>query len=149
MDKINEQLKRLHRLYKESDGIYHSLAASFGLTDTVFWILYAVTHSGGECTQNDLCSQWNFPPQTVNSAVSKLKEQKLVTLEVIPNTKNRKNIVLTPQGSEFAGLLAKKVDSIEKNALLCFNEEERELYLSLFTRHLEYLRAEENREINE
>ena len=41
---LQQQLSVISRLYKESDEIYSGIANRFGLTDTSFWILYAITH---------------------------------------------------------------------------------------------------------
>ena len=91
-------------------------------------------------TQNDLCEEWFFPAQTINSAVSGLVKKELVRLEPIPGTRNRKSIVLTEAGRELCGRTISIVDEIERAAMLGFTEEERELYLSLFRRHLENLK---------
>ena len=107
-DQLQQQLQVLNRLYKESDHIYSRLASKLGITDTTFWVLYAIAHSEEPMTQNDVCSDFFFPVQTIHSAIN-------------------------------------KADEIEKNAFLRFGEEERELYLSLFRRHIDYLKGEEKR----
>lgn len=101
-DKFEGQLGLLNRLYKESYGIYRGIAARMGLTDTAFWILYAVSHADVDCTQNDLCNDWSYPVQTVNSAIKSLKGSDLVYLETIPGTRNKKRILLTKRGKIFA-----------------------------------------------
>lgn len=144
-DQLGQQLQVLNHLYKESDHIYSKLASKLGMTDTTFWVLYAIAHSEEELTQNDLCSDFFFPVQTIHSAINNLRKDGLVELQVIPGTKNRKAILLTEKGEAFVANTIHKADEIEKNAFLCFKEEERELYLSLFKRHIEYLKAEEKR----
>ena len=143
--KLEQQLQVLNRLYKESDHIYSRLAAKLGMTDTTFWVLYAVSHSEEPMTQNDLCNDFFFPVQTINSAINNLKKNGLLELQVIPGTRNRKAIILTEKGKIFVTNTINKADEIEKNAFLLFNEEERELYLSLFRRHIDYLNSEEKR----
>ena len=144
-DRLQQQLQVLNRLYKESDHIYSRLASKLGMTDTAFWVLYAIVHSEEPLTQNDLCSDFFFPVQTIHSAINNLRKEGLVELQVIPGTRNRKAILLTEKGKIFVANTIDKADEIEKNAFLCFNEEERELYLSLFKRHIEYLKSEEKR----
>lgn len=144
-DRLQQQLQVLNRLYKESDHIYSSLASKLGMTDTTFWVLYAIVHSEQTLTQNDLCSDFFFPVQTIHSAINNLRGDGLVELQVIPGTRNRKAILLTEKGKDFVADTINKADEIEKNAFLCFNEEEREQYLSLFKRHIEYLKSEEKR----
>ena len=144
-NQLKQQLQVLNRLYKESEHIYSRLASKLGMTDTAFWVLYAIAHSEEPRTQNDLCSDFFFPVQTIHSAINNLRKDGLVELQVIPGTRNRKAILLTEKGNGFVANTINKADEIEKNAVLCFNEEERELYLSLFKRHIEYLKSEEKR----
>ena len=144
-DRLQQQLQVLNRLYKESENIYSGLASKLGLTETAFWVLYAIAHSTEPRTQNDLCNDFFFPVQTINSAINNLRKDGLLELQVIPGTRNRKAILLTEKGKTIVANTINKADEIEKNAFLCFNEEERELYLSLFKRHIEYLKAEEKR----
>lgn len=115
------------------------------MTDTAFWVLYAIAHSEEQMTQNNLCSDFFFPVQTIHSAINNLRKDGLVELQVIPGTRNRKAILLTEKGKAFVANTINKADEIEKNAFMRFNEEERELYLSLFKRHIEYLKSEEKR----
>lgn len=147
-DQLQQQLQVLNRLYKESDHIYNSLAAKLGITYTTFWVLYAIAHADEPMTQNDLCGDFFFPVQTIHSAINNLRKDGLVELQVIPGTRNRKAILLTEKGKNFVANTINKADEIEKNAFLCFDEEERELYLSLFRRHIDYLKNEEKRVLN-
>ncbi len=142
---LQQQLQILNRLYKESDHIYNGLAAKLGMTDTTFWVLYAIAHCAEPMTQNDLCNDFFFPVQTIHSAINNLRKDGILELQVIPGTRNRKAILLTEKGKSFVENTINKADEIEKNAFLCFNEEEREVYLSLFRRHIEYLKNEEKR----
>lgn len=142
---IQQQLNTLNRLYKETDEIYRGIAGRFGLTDTAFWILYAITHADGDCTQNDLCNDWFYPVQTINSAVSKLQQRDLVYLETIPGTRNRKKILLTETGRQFAEHSISMIDEMEKEAFLMFTDEERETYISIYQRYNENIRRERDR----
>lgn len=146
---MNEQLRRqlqaLNRLYKESEHIYSRLAFKLGLSETSFWILYAISHADEPMTQNDLCNDFFFPVQTINSAIKSLWKKGLLKLQFIPGTRNRKAILLTEEGTAFVEQTINQADEIEKNAILRFTEEEREQYLSLFRRHIEYLKCEEKR----
>lgn len=142
---LEQQLQILNRLYKESDHIYSRLAAKLGMTDTTFWVLYAIAHSEEPMTQNDLCNDFFFPVQTIHSAINNLRKKEFLELQVIPGTRNRKAILLTEKGKIFVTNTIDKADEIEKNAFLLFSEEERELYLSLFRRHIDNLKEEEKR----
>ena len=99
-EKLRRQMQTLDRLYKESDRIGDDYAAHFGMNNTAFWVLYTLSRADKPVTQNDLCEEWFFPAQTINSAVSGLVKKELVQLEPIPGTRNRKSIVLTEAGRE-------------------------------------------------
>jgi len=142
-DYLQQQLQVLNRLYKESEHIYSRLASKLGMTDTAFWVLYAIAHSEKPMTQNDLCGDFFLPVQTIHSAINNLRKDGLVELQVIPHTRNRKAILLTKRGKNFVANTISKADEIEKKAFLRFNENEREMYLDLFKRHIEYLKSEE------
>ena len=140
---IQQQLQVLNKLYKESDHIYSKLASRLGMTNSTFWILYAISHSEEPLTQNDLCNDYFFPVQTVNSTVTNLLKKEIIRLEFIPGTRNRKKIILTDKGKKYVDETINKADEIEKDAFLMFSEEERDLYISLFKRHIDYLKAAE------
>lgn len=142
---LQQQLSILSQMHKESAEVYNDMASYFGLTDTAFWILYAVIHTEGDCTQNDLSSNWFYPIQTINSAVSIMVKKGILRLETIPGTRNRKRILLTEEGQALAEHSVGKVDEIERNAFSYFSQEEQERYLTLFRRYLENLRKEEER----
>ena len=142
---LQQQLQALNRLYKESDHIYSRLASRLGMTDTTFWVLYAIAHSEAPLAQNDLCNDFFFPVQTIHSAINHLRSDGLLELQMIPGTRNRKAILLTEKGKHFVEHTISKADEIEEKAFLRFTEEERETYLSLFRRHIEYLKNEEKR----
>lgn len=144
-DQLQQQLQTLNRLYKESDHIYSRLASKLGMTDTTFWVLYAIAHSEEPMTQNDLRGDFFFPVQTIHSAINNLRKDGLVELRVIPGTRNRKAILLTETGKAFVANTINRADEVEMNAFLRFSEEEREQYLSLFRRHIDYLKSEEKR----
>lgn len=148
-DSLQQQLEMLNRLCKECNHIYGRLAAKLGMTESAFWVMYAITHSEKPLTQNDLCSNFFFPVQTIHSAINGLRSKGLLELQVIPGTRNRKAILLTEEGRAFAADAISRADEMEKNALLMFTEEDRALYLSLYQRHIAYLKSEAERVLND
>lgn len=65
----------------------------------------------------DFPSEWFCPIQTVNSAVNKLVKNEFVVLEVIPDTKNRKKVVLTEKGRKRVESTFRRIDEMEKGVL--------------------------------
>ena len=84
------------------------------MTDTFFWVLYAIVHSEEPMTQNDLCSDFFFPLQTIHSAINNLRKDRLLKMQVIPRTRNHKAILLTEKGKTFAANKINKAYEIEK-----------------------------------
>ena len=144
-DSLQQQMQTLNCLCKECNHIYGRLAAKLGMTESAFWVLYAITHSEEPLTQNDLCSSFFFPVQTIHSAINGLRSKGLLELQVIPGTRNKKAILLTEAGKAFAADTISRADEIEKNALLMFTEEDRALYLALYQRYIANLKSEAER----
>ena len=96
---LQQQLQVLSRLYKESDHIYSRLASKLGMTDTTFWVLYAIAHSEEALTQNDLCSDFFFPVQTIHSARSTKRMKSRRTRSCASMRKNGNNIFHCSSGT--------------------------------------------------
>ena len=77
-------LEQMNRQFNECNALYHELAVHYGVSDTVFWLLYSLYNSSEPQTQNRLCMEWNLPKQTMNSAVASMVKQGLLELEPAP-----------------------------------------------------------------
>lgn len=125
--KDNEKLKQLNAalnaLYMEQDDIYSAYAAHFGLSDTAFWILYAVCESDAVKTQNSLAALFHMPPQSINSAVAALVRQGLVRLEQLPGARSGKALRLTEAGEAFCCRVILPFFAIEEQAIDTLGED--------------------------
>ncbi len=54
MTTIRKQMLEISRLSEESDGIYHDIAQSYQLPDSVYWILYILYNYDEPVSQVDL-----------------------------------------------------------------------------------------------
>lgn len=142
MTTIRKQMLEISRLSEESDGIYHDIAQSYQLPDSVYWILYILYNYDEPVSQVDLCSQWAYSKQTINSSIASMIKKEWITLEALPGMKNRKRIVLTEAGREFCEQVIGETRKIEEAAFSRISEEERELFLSLFRQTNQYMREE-------
>ena len=147
--KIEEQLGMLNRIYKEQDDIYRGMAAHCGLSDAAFWVLYAVLDADQSCSQNDLCNAWFFPKQTVNSAINNLIRRGYVVLQPVPGTRNRKAVELTEEGKDFCEKNILPLMEAERQSIMRFSVEERELFLTLFQKQVSFLKEEVNKATEE
>lgn len=128
--------------YKESNELYHRLARHFGLSDSAFWILYALREAEGPVSQKRLCRELYLSKQTVNSALKNLEGAGYLRLESAPDSRKSKEIRLTRAGEELLEKTADPVFAMEERAFLRLTEAEREAILRLGRRHLDLLREE-------
>lgn len=132
----------LDQQQKEQDAIYHNVAVRFGLSDTTMWVLYVLSDDSKIRTQQELCQTTFFPKQTVNTAINKLVKQGFVALEPIPNTKNKKKILLTDEGKELVNQTMLKLVEAENNAYAKLTTDELLMYLELSRRITKNLREQ-------
>ena len=139
---IKKQMIEINQLCNESDEIYHNIAQSYGLTDSIYWILYILYNYDEPVSQVDLCNSWSYSKQTVNTSIAALLKKEWITLEVIPNTRNRKRIVLTDSGKQFCEKAIGETQEIERTAFSRITGEERELFISVFRKLNQFMREE-------
>lgn len=142
-DEIQERLSVLNRQFKAVDAIYRNAANWFGISESAFWILYIVS-DGEEYTQYDLCSTWFYSKQTINSAISKLTADGLITLEAKMDARNRKIIRLTTKGKRIVENTVDRLKAAELKAFETMPEEDRAMFIKLFGRYLQNLNNEMN-----
>ena len=139
-DPIAAQLAAFNQLYKEMDEIYHVYAKEQGISDTVFWILYSLYENNSSYIQKELCSEWHYPPQTVNSALKSLEKQGIISLEAVPGNKKNKPVSLTEHGLTLTQRVIARLTDAERNAILSMTADERRTLLSLTEKYTEFLR---------
>ncbi len=139
-DGINEQYAALLRLLKQQDELYHRIAAASGLSDAAFWVLYALCENETALSQQELCSAWCYPKQTVNSAIQNLCRLGYVALAA--GEGKRKNVLLTAAGQAFCQNTTRPLQKAERDSFARLAPAEREAFLSLFRRQLQSLQEE-------
>ena len=143
MVELYAALEQVNQFYRESNGIYHEISVALKMTDTTFYIFYALSETNRPLDQRQLCADWNLPKQTVNSAITALIRQGLIYLE--PSKGRSKYIRLTDAGD---AVVREKIDPIrqmECRALQQMEPEERRRFLELMARytHLLHTQADE------
>ncbi len=119
----NEEWELFNRTNKEIDDIYHQFAVKNSMSDSVFWIFYNL-YIKTECTQKDICSDWQFSKQTINSAIKDLENKNYIELKYKENNKKNKIISITEKGKEYADKAILKIIEIEKNVYKKTDKEE-------------------------
>lgn len=142
MDQGHEQ-KEFNRLYKEMDELYHEIAVKTGMSDSAFFIFYAIVEMGGGCLQKTIAERYFFSRQTINSSIQNLKAKGFVSL--VHGKGHDKHIYLTPAGQRFAEDKIFPVLEMENEAFSEMPAGERQTLLHLTEKYIRLLqkKAEE------
>ena len=128
----NDKWSILMKINKEIDDLYHNIATYFGLSDSIFWIMYSLYEKQEGLTQKEICSNWSYSKQTVNSAIKKLLDLKYIDMENdIPNNYGKK-IYLTPLGLDVAKQTVEKVMVAEDESFSKIKDEDIDKVIDVF-----------------
>ena len=130
--KTEEYLMNIAGQEKQFDALYRSAGALFGLPDCAMWILYFLSSSEQELSQQDLIEKMMFPKQTINTAVAGLAKKGLVELSMIPGTRNRKKITLTAEGKRLAKDTVDRMFQAECRAVEQMGTERMDAFMELY-----------------
>ncbi len=142
---MNKQWAQLNKLSKRQESVYRQCARSAGITDSKFWILYAICESGGILCQNEICGDWCFSKQTVNAAVTAMEDEGLLYLEFAEGSKKQKDLKLTEAGRRFCDQWILPVMEAECRAVMALEPGERACFLSTMEKLLSNLEGELSR----
>lgn len=117
MYELSNELKEFNFLYRKWDGLYHNLAIKAGLSDSAFYILYAITELGDGCLQKDIAEQYSFSRQTINSSIQNLTSNGY--LSMTQGNRRDKHIHLTAAGQQ---LVESKILPVMKMEEAVFSE---------------------------
>lgn len=115
-DEFREYLELVNQQIKELVGIYRGAVSRSGISENEFWVWYSLVAVDGEYSQQDICSTWSLSKQTVNTIVIHMVQKGYVALEVVPGTRNRKNIRLTQAGREYGERIVRPISVAEQKA---------------------------------
>lgn len=129
-------------LYRESDKLYYEFARGCGLSETAYWILYAVEVSGGAVTQSEIADAYSYSRQTVNSALKALEAKGLVELAPVAGARRSKTISLTESGRAFADERIRPAIAAEDRAFTRLAPAERAALVRLVRAYADAIDAE-------
>ena len=141
---VEEVLTRCNRLQLREDELYRSMARSFDMPETTFWVLYSLREPDLN-TQAKLCQCLHQSKQSVNSALKRLETDGFVQLEEDPEKRTQKYIRLTLQGEKLAQRSADVVRNAELDTLSHLSDAERETMMRLRERYTQLLAVEMQR----
>lgn len=144
-EEVNEKWMLISKLNKEFDELYHKISVHYNLSDSSFWILYTLYENKQGYTQKEICSDWYFSKQTINSSIKDLENKKYIELKYENNNKKNKKICLTELGLEIAKNTVKKVIEAENRAFSKINKKELDKVINFFQVQLDSLKEEMNK----
>lgn len=87
-------LRDVNNIYKKNCAVYYKLASHYGLTETMFDILYFVRENEDCTTQAQICNNLYLRKQTVNTALKKLEKKVAFTWRRMLETERIKPSIL-------------------------------------------------------
>ena len=144
--RTEESLSNIAAQEKQYDALYRNVGAIFGFSDCAMWVLYYLTITEEEISQQDLIGKMMFPKQTINSAVSALAGKGLVELSMIPGTRNKKKVTLTAAGTEIAKNTVERMYQAECRAVRQMGSERMKQFMELYRDFYEHLHEEFEKE---
>ena len=123
--------RQLDALYQKTDKIYYEFARGCGLSETAYWILYALEVSGGSIAQASIAEEFSYSRQTVNSALKALEARGLAELSFVEGSRRKKLVSLTDTGRAFNAERIVPAIEAEDRAFASLSPEERAEFLRL------------------
>lgn len=136
-----EQINKLNKQIRDLGGIYRGAIKSLDIPESEFWIWYTLVTIDGRHTQQDICSMWSLPKQTVNTVITRMRLKKYAYFEAVRGTKNRKVIHLTAEGRKYGENLVLPVTKAEEFTLGKMTTEEINLVTDVFGKYIDTLRG--------
>lgn len=135
IDLINQQMKELV-------GIYRDAVKGLDISESEFWTWYTLITIEGPHTQQDICSMWSLPKQTVNTVITRMRLKRYAYLESVPGTRNHKIVRLTEEGRKYGETLILPISRAEEKVLSKVSSEEISLVTNLFGKYIDMIRSE-------
>ncbi len=130
------------RLYRESDKLYHRLAAHCDLSETAYWVAYGIYMQGGSLSVRDLIDLCDMPKQSANSALKALESKGYVTLDFCEGSKKAKVASLTATGRAFCDEKIAPANRAERRAFETLDTAEQAEFLRLVEKYVGAIQIE-------
>ena len=134
-----DKIRRINRITKEMDHLYHRAALKLNLSDSSMMILYTIYDNGGRCLLNEINAS-GICKQTVNSAIRKMEADDLLYLEQYKG--RAKRVVLTEKGMEYAQQTVVRLLAAEEQAFALWTNDEIDLFVQLNQKYLDCLKTQ-------
>lgn len=139
---INILLKTLNCQTKRIEAIYYKLALNLKMSESAFWILYALAEADHECSQQEISEELSISRQTINSAIQSLVQREYIFLEQSAVSARKKTVRMTEKGRRFVEESIIPLREVEREALLKMDYFAQNQYVTLSQMYAANLQAE-------
>lgn len=136
---VSEQMAEINALHKRHETIYRSYATKLGLPEMSFWVMYAICSYRRPITQYELCKDWGYSKQTVNSAVLNLVKDGYITSTETGEARKKKMLELSEMGERYCEETVYPMLLAERASLNHLSMEERDFFIEVYGKQLEFL----------
>lgn len=144
LKEINEKWELISKLNKEFDDIYHKIALHYNLSDSTFWVLYTLYDNKYELTQKEICQDWYYSKQTINSAIKDLEKKEYIVLSYKEGSNKSKIVSLTNKGKKVAKESVGRIMEIENSAFSKIDGKEFDMVIDFFKKNIAVFKEELN-----
>ncbi len=137
MEKLNQTFIDLLPILSEINNLYRMAAVKLNLSESEMNIFYVLSQMS--VSQKFICDFTGISKQTINAAVKKLIEKKLIS--PLKGTRNEK-LLLTAEGKIIAEEKTGKLIKLENRILSNWTEKEKKHYVALNQKYLKELTEE-------
>lgn len=116
-------------LYQETDRLYYEVARGCGISESAYWVLYAVLDADEPRTQAQIAEDHSLSRQTVSSSVRALEQRQLVRLDYAEGSRRDKVVVLTKEGQDFCVRYVKPAMEAERRAFASLGKADQQAFV--------------------
>lgn len=124
------------RLYRKTDKLYYLLSRDCGLSESAYWLMYAIYTCGGQTPVRTLVDECLYSKQTVNSALRALESRGLVEMSFCEGSRKAKQVSFTEAGRALATERIVPANLAERRAFAALAPEEQEEMLYLVDKYV-------------
>ena len=95
-----------------------------------------------EYSKHDIFNILSFSKQAINTIIAHLVKKELITLEIVPGTRNRKIIRLTEEGRKYGERIVLPVAEAEQSAFEKLPDEDKDAFTCVLGKYIEILKGE-------
>lgn len=130
-ENINEKWNKIVSINKEIDDLYHKIADFYHFSDSAFWVLYSLYIENEELTQKEICDNWTYSKQTINSTIKNLLELSYIEMEKDKPSNHGRKIRLTKLGKKICDDTIANVFKAENESFSKVNEKDLDTVINI------------------